>query len=150
MFEDDEGMITEQRPDNWSHPILMCDPLSITYDFVRRESVLRNPPASCPDMSGCIRVFDSIDSEAPAMKEIGSTSSITARQTAKAIGEPGGHRPIGDPCRPSGFAAQRGKNFIRSVRPFPIALRTTHNGDVRPSGTKSAWKDKVRDYPPLA
>ena len=63
MFEDDEVTITEQRPDNWSHPILMCDPLSITYDFVRREGVLKNPPASCPDMSGCIRVFESIDSE---------------------------------------------------------------------------------------
>jgi hypothetical protein len=72
------------------------------------------------------------------MKEIGSTSSITARQTAKAIGEPGGHRPIGDPYRPSGFCGAAWEELHSIVRPFPVALPTTHNGDVRPSGTESA------------
>jgi hypothetical protein len=52
-----------RQPDSWSHPILMCGPSSIAYDFARREGSLKAPPMHCPDMSGCIRVFECIDSE---------------------------------------------------------------------------------------
>lgn len=52
---------------DWTHPKLICDPLFLRYDYLKRRGYLDLPEASCTDMTGCIHVFETIDAE---VKEI--------------------------------------------------------------------------------
>lgn len=48
------------RP-SWER-LLVCEVVSISYDFRRRSGRLFMPPGNCCDMKGCLELFRTIDS----------------------------------------------------------------------------------------
>lgn len=46
---------------------LMCEVVSLVYDFRRRTGELYLPDANCCDMTGCVELFEAIDPKVVAI-----------------------------------------------------------------------------------
>lgn len=59
----DEGPMIRKPGWGISHRDLMCEPLTVTYDFRSRVGVVNMPEGDCTDMTGAIRFFERMDQD---------------------------------------------------------------------------------------
>jgi hypothetical protein len=57
---------------------LMCDVISLGYDFHSRTGRLYMAHGNCCDMTGCVELFEAIDSEAEAIHTYSGDKADTA------------------------------------------------------------------------
>jgi hypothetical protein len=60
------------------HPDLQCDVVRLAYDFATRVGTLQMPPDNCCDMSGCIALFERIDSNVTRIETVAGSKPDTA------------------------------------------------------------------------
>jgi len=89
IVKEDGPMI---RRTDWgiSHADLMCEPVKVEYDFVKRRGFLYMADGDCCDMTGCILLFSRMDQDVERIDTISgdkpSTSYVLSNGNWRAFG----------------------------------------------------------------